>query len=286
MAQRLFLTGASGYVGRHVARIFVEQGYEVFGLVRSNAAAATARSVGAVPVRGELGKPDCYVHHAAAADVVIQAGFEYDDAGGEVAETDLTATRALLSAAQAGGRPSRFIYTASLFRYRSNGGTTFDEHSGVPRSLKDWRCALEREVLEQRTERHTTAAVRLGWVYGGDGGTLAQAIGALHECCPASIANNRLPLMHVDVAGLYLRIVEDGLAGPIHACVGQPLTVREIAASAPPNLKSRQGNPSHGNLADIFKTDLPATSLYDKSRHIAHNAEKLKKHLMGEKQQR
>lgn len=55
---RVHLTGGSGFLGRHVLRILRSDGHEVFALARSDTAAAAVESEGAVPVRGDLDRPD------------------------------------------------------------------------------------------------------------------------------------------------------------------------------------------------------------------------------------
>lgn len=264
ISRSVLVTGASGYVGSHVASALVQRGCAVTGLVRSDEGAAKITRLGITPLLGNLGNAESLLVAAAAADIVIHLGFEYDQAGNEIAATDLVATRALISGCRMGeGR--LFVYTGSLFRYRPPNGFILDEEHWQPREMHDWRCALEAEVLAVRSLR--TAVIRLGWVHGGDGGTLENAIAPfVNGGVPATIANHRLPVIRIeDVCELYWHVASRHLAGLFHACRGEPLTLSQIVAAA----RERIAGPTvdfdapRDHFASIFATDLPARSLRD-----------------------
>ncbi|KAI0487143.1 NAD dependent epimerase/dehydratase [Xylaria cf. heliscus] len=69
--QRIFMTGGSGYIGSRIAEFAVREGYAVHGLSRSAAGTARLRSVGAVPVEGDLSSLDVLRAEAAQADIVV-----------------------------------------------------------------------------------------------------------------------------------------------------------------------------------------------------------------------
>lgn len=267
MGNNVFVTGPSGYIGSHVAEAFVRHGAEVSGLVRSDAAAAKLERLGIRPVPGELANPPSYLAAARQADMIVHLGFEYDSEGNEVPETDRVATRALLSAGEQ--RARSLIYTSSLFRYRAIGDGPLDEDHWVPREPDDWRCALEREVLARDRDYFRTAVIRLGWVYGGGGGTLVDALRPIAGAkLPASMLGNRIPLVHIeDVADLYLKIAMDACSGLFHACRGQPKTLGALTALARPRSMTEPTITGHADhFADIFRTDLPAVSRHDPTR--------------------
>lgn len=82
--QRIFMTGASGYVGSVITEFAIADGYEVHGLSRSEANDEKLRKLGAVPVRGDLSSLDVLRREAAAADVVIHLAdpFNFDLSNG------------------------------------------------------------------------------------------------------------------------------------------------------------------------------------------------------------
>lgn len=261
----VFVTGANGYVGRHVAREFIRRGYRVAGLVRSASAAQALTAIGAIPVHGELENPESYEAAAVAADVIIHAGFSYTEGGEERTDVDRAATEALLTFAAQGRKPRSLIYTASVFRYGPGTGEYTTEQSSVPLDPADWRHAISERVLSSASDSLRTAVIRLGWVFGSDGGTLPEAISSLvvKETSP-TMASNRIPLIDVeDLARLYVD-VSQGEGGIFHGCEGRPITVGELAAIAKDleiHVEPRSdGAESH--FASIFERDIPAISLH------------------------
>ena len=70
---KIFLTGATGYIGGTVAARLVAAGHEVVGLVRSADGEAALRGRGIVPLRGALADRDILAEAARRADAVINA---------------------------------------------------------------------------------------------------------------------------------------------------------------------------------------------------------------------
>ncbi len=86
---RVFLTGATGWVGTAIARELLGAGHTVVGLVRSPGAERALAALGATPLRGSLGEPDVLRAAAAGADGVIHTAFGLDLARiAELAEED------------------------------------------------------------------------------------------------------------------------------------------------------------------------------------------------------
>lgn len=75
---RVFLTGATGFIGLQVAHELLSAGHEVLGMTRSDAGAATLRALGVDVHRGELGDLDSMRAGAAQADAVIHTAFDHD----------------------------------------------------------------------------------------------------------------------------------------------------------------------------------------------------------------
>lgn len=75
---RVFLTGATGFIGSHLIPELLSQGHQVLGLTRSDAGARRLEAAGAEPVRGNLDEPETLVRGAAAADAVIHCAFDHD----------------------------------------------------------------------------------------------------------------------------------------------------------------------------------------------------------------
>lgn len=75
---RIFVTGATGFIGEALVRELLGAGYQVLGLSRSEAGAAALRNIGAEVHRGDLEHPETLARGARAADAVIHLAFNHD----------------------------------------------------------------------------------------------------------------------------------------------------------------------------------------------------------------
>jgi nucleoside-diphosphate-sugar epimerase len=103
---RIFVTGASGFVGSAVVAELLRAGHHVVGLARSDASAAAVQTAGAEVQRGDLDDVDGLRRAAAASDAVIHLGFIHDFANyAKSAETDRPAIRAMAEVLAGSKRP-------------------------------------------------------------------------------------------------------------------------------------------------------------------------------------
>lgn len=257
MARSVFLTGATGYVGRHVLMELIRKGHETTCLVRSPDAAKRLERDRCAVVVGDLAACADWIATAVRSDAIVHTAFPYGASGEELAVVETAFVRALLQALRLNQSPAQFVYTSSLFlfgaRRRCN---PFSEHDAPPLDATAWRVRLEQEVLGDDPGQRRNAVIRLGWVFGGDGGTLEHALTSSEA---AALPGSRVPLIHVeDAAELYALAVERQCAGLLHACEITPLEWREIGervssgrpAAAAPQVDS-----------DLFGCDRPAAPL-------------------------
>src|SRR5690242_3357766 len=112
---RIFLTGATGYIGSAVLDALLRGGHEVMALVRDPEKAERVSRRGVRPITGELASPKYYADAAEGADVLIHTAFEHSKRGQKV---DRQAIDALLNAAMrraAAGKNAAFIYTSGVW---------------------------------------------------------------------------------------------------------------------------------------------------------------------------
>jgi nucleoside-diphosphate-sugar epimerase len=125
---RVFVTGASGWIGSAVTDELLGHGYTVIGLARSDRSAAALESKGAAVHRGSLDDLDSLAAGAARADGVIHLAFKHDftDFAG-AGRTEHAAVRRMLDTLEGSGRP--FLFAAGLGSAVTGRSMTEDEES-------------------------------------------------------------------------------------------------------------------------------------------------------------
>ena len=227
---RVFVTGATGYIGTAVGERLRAAGHEVDGLARTDAAGQKLLRAGVHPVRGDFGDLARLAAAARSADGVISLGTTYDPA------VDGPAVDAMLDALAGSGRP--FIYTSGIWSHGDTGGRVVDETTPArPAELVAWRVAVEDRVLAAAERNVRSIVIRPAIVYGRDGGIPAGfAESARKEGAARFVGTgeNRWPFVHVDdLADLYLAALERAPAGTLLlATAGRSVSVREVAESA------------------------------------------------------
>nr|MBA3767894.1 NAD(P)H-binding protein [Acidobacteriota bacterium] len=139
---RVFLTGATGYIGRGVAHALRAAGHEVVGLARSDDAVSKLQARGVVARRGDLKEPESVSQAAREADAVIHTASTNDSAA---PQADRTTVEAIAQALKGTNKP--FIYTSGIWVYGDTGERVADEQSPLnPTPLVAWRPANEQLV--------------------------------------------------------------------------------------------------------------------------------------------
>jgi nucleoside-diphosphate-sugar epimerase len=230
MQLKVFLTGATGYIGGAVADALLAAGHTVTGLARSDEAARKLSAGGIAPTRGDLHSPASWSKAAGESDGVIHAGTTNDG------RIDQEAVRVMLDALRDSGKP--LLYTSGIWVLGDTGGKIADETWPVnPVDLVAWRPGVEQLVLAAARNGVRSMVIRPGVVYGRGSGIPADFVKSAHETGAAryvGTGQNRWPLVHVDdLADLYVRAFEHAAAGTMFlATDGSGFRVREIAEAA------------------------------------------------------
>ena len=109
---KVFITGATGFIGAAVTRELIGAGHEVVGLARSESAAQLLRNAGALAHEGSLENADSLKRGAQSADAVIHTAFIHNFADFAAAEIDKQAITAIGEALSGSNRP--FIVTSGV----------------------------------------------------------------------------------------------------------------------------------------------------------------------------
>jgi nucleoside-diphosphate-sugar epimerase len=267
---RVFVTGASGWIGSAVVPELLDAGHKVLGLARSDAAAASVAALGADVHRGGLDDPESLHAGAAAADGVVHLAYHHDFAQmAEAAATDLRAIEALGAALEGTGRPL-VVASGTLGLAPGRVGTERDR----PDPAAHPRIAGATATLALAERGVRSSIVRFApTVHGaGDHGFVAVLVGIAREAGVSGYVGdgaNRWPAVHRrDAADLVRRAVEDAAPGSVlHAVAEEGVPARTIAEAIGRGLgvpavsvPAERAADHFGWLARFFAADCPASN--------------------------
>jgi len=274
---RVFVTGATGFVGFTVVQELIKAGHQVLGLTRSDAGAKSLSEAGAQVHRGNLEDLESLRRGAAAADGVIHTAFNHDFSKFAAnCEADRHVIEALGSALAGSDRP--LIVTSGTGMAETPGRLATEEDDAVPSSIIP-RGASEEAAASVLAKGVRVSVVRLPQVHDRyKQGLVSYAIAVAREKGVSSFVGdglNRWPAVHrLDAAQVYRLALEKGSAGArYHAVDEEGVPVREIAAAigrglnVPVVAKSPEEAADHfGWLALFVGRDAPASSALTQQR--------------------
>lgn len=228
---KVFLTGATGFIGSAIAKELIENGYTVLGLARNEAAEAKLISAGVTPYHGDMTDPQSLIEGAKQADAVINAGTAMQNPM-DRGNIETNAVRVILEALHGTNKP--FIYTSDQLIYGDTGNIIANEDTPLnPPPFIAWRVELEKEILNSVEQGVKAMIVRPVAVYGYNAGAMTMFIHAAKEQGAAYYVGDgtaRWSVVHVaDLARLYRLMLENSTAGTLLCASAEPsVSMKEL----------------------------------------------------------
>jgi nucleoside-diphosphate-sugar epimerase len=272
---KIFVTGATGFVGSAVVKELIQAGHQVVGLARNDAGAKSLLTAGANVHRGSLEDLESLHSGAATADGVIHTAFIHDFSNyGPAAEADRRAIETLGGALAGSDRP--LIVTSGTLLAQRQGPLAAEEDAhnpNFPRKSEDAALALAAHGVRAALLRLPPS------VHGnGDHGFVPRLITIAREKGVSAFIGdglNRWPAVHrLDAAHLYRLVLEKSSVGATyHGVADEGVPTREIAEvigrhlNLPVISKSREEAADHfGWIGLFFGIDAPASSALTQER--------------------
>lgn len=275
---RVFMTGATGFIGSVIVEELKAAGHEVAGLARSDEAAAKLAAWGVAVRRGDVEDAAGLAAGAAAADGVIHCAFGHDFSRYlEMGQTDLKAVGAMADALAGSGRP---LVVTSGMTAAVYGRTATEDDPAATEGMASVRGAPETLALAAAARGVRATVVRLAPSVHDTAqqGLVSMLILLARQTGVSAYVGegaNRWPAVHRrDAARLFTLALERGAAGQrLHAAGEEAITLRAIAEAIGQGLglPVRSLDPAEaaghfGWLAAAVSNDMPASSALTRAR--------------------
>lgn len=269
---KVFVTGATGFIGTALVKELIDAGHQVLGLARSDASADALMTAGAEVHRGDLQDLESLRSGARMADGIIHAGFIHDFSKfAEVCEIDRVAIETMGDVFAGSGKP--FIITSGTALVRQGAMATEDMDSAHDKSK--FPRVSEAAGLAFADKGVRAMAIRLSPSVHGEGdkhGFVPILIGTARQKGIAAYigdGQNRWNAVHrLDAVRLYRLALEQGEAGARYHAVGdEAISLKTITEAIGSHLSlpvvsiSPEEAPAHfGWFASFAAVDCPASS--------------------------
>jgi nucleoside-diphosphate-sugar epimerase len=253
---RVFLTGATGYIGSALATSLRERGHDVGALVRPESDSHRLRDAGVVILAGDMASLPTLSDALSGYDVFVHAAQSNSPADAELIPQSLATF-----AAQKGF----LIYTSGVWVLGNTTGVADESTPVNPLPIVAWRPAVEQQTLDAGG-----AVIRPGCVYGGKQSLLGQWFAASAQGQPINIVGdgeNYWTWVNLhDLVNLYVRAVEQRVPGVFHGVDDTHATLNQCAAAIGPDtlvehVPAEMARSSMGPFVDALIIDQHVSSV-------------------------
>ena len=231
MSERIFVTGACGYIGSAIAARLARKGHKVFGLTRSREHARALDGMGIHPVLGDLAGEQDWLGVLQNCDGAVHTAFDGENGAADVDHAALEGLRL----ASLDGRVRRVLYTSGTWVHGHGDAGNADERTPLaPLAVVQWRAAHEEIALDLAAHDVDVVILRPGMVYGEHRGLLGGWFAEAHDAHTVTYpgdGSQHWSLVHRDdLAEGYALAYEHGRAGERYLLADESrFTVKELA---------------------------------------------------------
>jgi nucleoside-diphosphate-sugar epimerase len=269
---RVFVTGATGFIGSAVVKELIGAGHQVIGVYRSDDKAKALTAAGAEAYRGSIDDPDSLKDGASRSDGVIHLAFNHDFSQFVAnCETDRRVVEALGSVLAGSHRPMIVTSGTAIANVAPGQLATEDAPAMAANAIP--RAASEEATQAAAAKGVSASVVRLPQVHDPERqGLISPWIALAKEkgvFAYIGEGRNRWPAAHIsDVARLYRLAIEKAEPGAVYNAVGEEgVAARDIAETIGRRLKlpvksisPEEAGGYFGWLAHFAPRDMPASS--------------------------
>jgi nucleoside-diphosphate-sugar epimerase len=266
---KIFITGATGYIGFAVASALSAKGHQVYGLTRSAENSKKLASREIQPVIGSMNDPSSYLSTAQQCQVLIHCAVDWSE---QLYVLDRKTVEELLKLAAQSSRQRTIIYTSGVWLYGNTQNEIVDEASDLnPPTVVSPRLAIERILLQAAKNNVATISLRPGCVYGQKGGLTGMWFASALQRRAQIIGdgNFRWSMVHIeDLADAYVKAAESAFAGEIFNVTDRSrFTILECAQAAS-FAAGKNGEVDKIALEEALKVQGPIVECLTLNQHV------------------
>lgn len=246
-AMKVFITGSTGVLGKHLVDVLADRGHAPVGLVRDDDGAQLVERHGGTPVQGDLFDVESLVDAADGADAVVHAATSLPTktktGAADWKQNDRVRVKGGKTALEAAAQidADQFLTHTVVWAFRNEDGSPFDEDA-APNTDRTTASVVDTEAAVQEAGEQygfNTSILRYGWFYGPDSGQmhniaeslLASDLPVIGDGLTGRRGETTISLIHIeDAARAMASAIETDTSGVWHVVDNEPVSTDEFFA--------------------------------------------------------